>query len=199
MSRNFGLTLLAGSIALLGAAPAFAASTPSPRLFAAGSAMETCATAARNAEVKNTATDSDLAACTMAVRMPDTTQSNLAAAYANRGVLHLVRAEYEDSIADSNAALLADGGLPEAVVNRGVALLLEHRPIDAAADFTRALGMDPAHRERVYFNRAMAREDMGDLKGAYADYRQASELNPQWDRPKQELARFTVRPAKPLS
>jgi len=168
-------------------------------LFAAGSAAEVCAAAAANAEAKNTARDSDLAACTMALRMADTAQSKLAAAYANRSVLHLVRAEYEDSIADSNAALQADGQLTEAVVNRGVALLLEHRPTDAAADFTRALAMGPAHRERVYFNRAMAREDMGDLKGAYADYRQASELNPRWDRPKQELGRFTVRPAKPLS
>ena len=199
MPRNSGLTMLAGSIALLAAAPAFAASTPSPRLFAAGNAAEICAAAAATAEARNTATDSDFAACTMAIGMADTAESKLAAAYANRSVLHLVRAEYEDSIADSNAALEADGQLAQAVVNRGVALLLEHRPADATADFTRALAMAPAHQERVYFNRAMAREDLGDLKGAYADYRRALEVNPQWDRPKQELARFTVVPAKPLS
>src|SRR5207302_1132589 len=78
------------------------------------------------------------------------------------------------------------------VVNRGVALLLTHKSNEAAADFTRALTLNPAGQAKIYFNRAMAREDAGDLRGAYRDYRQASQIDPKWDRPKQELARFTV-------
>jgi hypothetical protein len=45
----------------------------------------------------------------------------------------------------------------------------------------------------------MAREDAGDLVGAYLDYRQASQLDPAWDRPKKELARFTVVQKTPTS
>ena len=33
---------------------------------------------------------------------------------------------------------------------------------------------------------------MGDLKGAYLDYRKAAELDPGFDLPRQQLTRFTV-------
>jgi hypothetical protein len=38
----------------------------------------------------------------------------------------------------------------------------------------------------------MAYEDQGDLKHAYIDYRKAAELNPSWDQPARQLARFNV-------
>jgi Tfp pilus assembly protein PilF len=110
-----------------------------------------------------------------------------------------MRSEFEKARSDSDVALELDNNLPEAVINRGAALLQEHRPAEAAADFTHALDLTLVHQERVYFDRAMAREDMGDIKGAYADYQQASLLNPQWDKPRLELMRFKVVPAKPVS
>jgi len=179
------------------------------------------AAAAAAADEQGSASDSQVAACTLAIRiasggeaeiqilaqlrtssavvMPTEAWDRIAAAYINRGVLHLMRSEFDKAVADSNVALALDNNLPEAAINRGAALLQEHRPADASADFTHALELAPAHLERVYFDRAMAREDMGDIKGAYADYRQASQLNPQWDKPKRELARFKVVPAKPVS
>lgn len=39
---------------------------------------------------------------------------------------------------------------------------------------------------RTYVNR-------GDVKAAYLDYSKAAELDPDWDAPKTELARFTVK------
>jgi tetratricopeptide (TPR) repeat protein len=134
-----------------------------------------------------------------AVVLPRDVWDRIAAAYINRGLLHFARSEFDKAIADSNVALELDNNLPEAMINRGAALLQKHRPADAAADFTNALQLAPAHLERIYFDRAMAREDMGDIKGAYADYRQAAQLNPQWDEPKQQLTRFKVVPAKPVS
>ncbi|MBV8113160.1 MAG: tetratricopeptide repeat protein, partial [Silvibacterium sp.] len=62
----------------------------------------------------------------------------------------------------------------------------------ATSDFTASLALSPEHPERVLFNRALAYEDQRDLKRAYLDYRQAAELNPAWDKPAHELARFTV-------
>ena len=81
-----------------------------------------------------------------------------------------------------------------------------HRPGDAAASFTRALTLVPTDAEnltfyqaKIHFDRAMAREDMGDLHGAYADYAMASQLAPQWEEPKQQMARFSIASRKPTS
>jgi tetratricopeptide (TPR) repeat protein len=212
MSLKLGV--LVATASLLAAGSSFAGTS-------GGSAGKVCAAAAAAAEEQSSASDSQVAACTLAIRiasggeaevqilaqlrsgnavvMPTEAWDRIAAAYINRGVLHLMRSEFDKAIADSNVALALDDNLPEAAINRGAALLQTHRPADAAADFTHALEFAPAHLERVYFDRAMAREDMGDIKGAYADYRQASQLNPQWEKPKRELARFKVVPAKPVS
>jgi tetratricopeptide (TPR) repeat protein len=158
-----------------------------------------CAIAASAAEAKGSATEEDLATCATAINLAADMKNRLAAALTNRSVMHLARAEYAATIADSDAALQLDHKIPEAMVNRGVALMLEGRLTDAVKDFTRALELAPSHVERAYFNRAMAREDMGDLKGAYLDYRMAAQLDPLWDRPKKELARFTVVQRAPTS
>ena len=108
-------------------------------------------------------------------------------------------AEYAATIVDSTAALRVDGKAAEALVNRGVALMLQGRPSYAVVDISKGLALAPSHAERAYFNRAMAREDMGDLRGAYLDYREAAKMDPSWDRPKKELARFTVVQHTPTS
>jgi len=82
--------------------------------------------------------------------------------------------------------------VPQAHINRGIALSAEKRNQEAVVAFTEALALNPSHPELVYFDRAMAREDSGDMKGAYLDYRQASQLAPTWDTPRQQLARFAV-------
>jgi tetratricopeptide (TPR) repeat protein len=205
MSLKFRLAMIgAGAVAVL-SVPAFAAmpriaESPTRQTFGGTENMAVvCASAAAAAETKGTATDGGLAACTMAANLAGDGKARLAAALTNRGVLHLARAEYDAAIADSNAALEVDAAMAEAMVNRGVALMLSGRPKDAVTDLTRALALAPAHEERAYFNRAMAREDSGDQLGAYLDYRKASELAPNWDRPKHELARFTVVRRGPVS
>jgi tetratricopeptide (TPR) repeat protein len=190
--------MIAGAAALF-AAPSFAVSTNSSTFFAAGHAAQTCARAAEAAESRAEASEAGIVACSTAIRMAADSDARLAAAYTNRATLYLVRGEYRESVADSNSALQIDSQLTEAMVNRGVANLLQHRPAEAETDFTRALSLSPASPARIYFNRAMAREDSGDLRGAYGDYLQASKLEPKWDRPKQELSRFTVTPRTPVS
>lgn len=193
---KFGLALIVAAAAAAGASQSFAAPTT---FYAAGHAAQICAVAAASAQTNGRGSDSGLSACTVAIAMAGDSSARLAAAYTNRAILHLVRAEYQDSVADSDSALQIDNRLPEALVNRGVAMLLQHRPNDAEADFTRALSLTPSDPAKVYFNRAMAREDAGNLRGAYADYSQAAKLEPKWDRPKQELSRFTVVPRTPVS
>jgi tetratricopeptide (TPR) repeat protein len=196
---RFGLALALATTSAIFAAPQSFAASAASTFYAAGHAAQSCAAAAASAQKIGNASDASLAACSTAIRMAGDSDARLAAAYTNRAILHLMRAEYQDSVADSDSALKIDNQLSEALVNRGVAMLLQHRPNDAAADFTRALSLAPSNEARVYFNRAMAREDSGDLRGAYADYSQAARLEPKWDRPKQELSRFTVAPKTPVS
>jgi tetratricopeptide (TPR) repeat protein len=77
-------------------------------------------------------------------------------------------------------------------VNLGDAYLRLERWSDAEAAFTQGIALEPAAPHRAYFGRAIAREEAGDLEGAYADYSKAAELAPEWDLPRRELARFTV-------
>jgi tetratricopeptide (TPR) repeat protein len=199
MTTKLGLASMIAGGALLVAAPAFANSTPAQTFSGAENAGYQCATAAASAQARGAASEGDLAACTMAVNLAGDAKGRLAAALTNRGVMHLARAEYAATIVDSTAALRVDGKAAEALVNRGVALMLQGHASNAVADISKGLALAPAHAERAYFNRAMAREDMGDLKGAYLDYREAAKMDPSWDRPQKELARFTVVQHAPTS
>ena len=197
MSAKFGCMLVSAVAAF--AMPAFAVSPPVQSFSGAQNLAYQCSTVAASAETRGAATDTDLSTCSLAIRMATDEKNQLAAALTNRSVIHLVRAEYEASIADTNAALEIEANLPEALVNRGIAQMLAGRPKNAVDDLTRGLALGPEHPERVFFNRGMAREDSGDFVGAYLDYRKASELDPAWDRPKKELARFTVVQKSPTS
>src|ERR1041385_8607524 len=180
------------------ATPSFASlSWPTNDLVSQG-AFKHCADAVTAALANDNATEADVAKCTKAAELAEL-NGGRAAALSNRSALNIQRADYNAAIADSTAALKLDGRLVEAAVNRGAAYLAMHRAGEAVADFDRALTMAPVHAEKIYFNRAMAREDMGDLKGAYADYARAAELAPRWDQPKQQMNRFTIRDRRPIS
>ena len=198
MSLRSCLSITIGAGMLFAATPSFASLTWPTNDLAAQGAAKHCADAAAVAIADKNVTDADVAKCTRAAELVGF-DGDRAAAFSNRSVLNIQRADYTAAIADSTAALKFDGRLVEAVVNRGAAYLAMHRAGEAVADFDRALTMTPVHAEKIYFNRAMAREDMGDLKGAYADYARAAQLAPKWDQPKQQMNRFTIRDRRPIS
>ena len=198
MSLKSCLSISTGVIMLLAAAPAFAAATwPSASVLATGTA-DSCAAASAAAQDGGKVTDAALANCTLAVKLAYYHKAR-AEVLNNRSVLQYARADYDAALADNTAALKLDDRMAEAIVNRGSIFLVQHRPQAAAANFERALMFNPAHPEKVYFNRALAREEMGDLGGAYADYAQAAKLAPQWEQPKREMIRFTIVRQKPTS
>jgi tetratricopeptide (TPR) repeat protein len=186
-----------GAAMMVTATQSFAASWPTNDLVSRA-AFDRCADAVTAALANDNATEAAVMKCTKAADLAELS-SGRAAALSNRGVLNFQRADYNAAIADSTAALKIDRRLVEAVVNRGAAYLAMHRAGEALTDFDQALTMAPVHAEKIYFNRAMAREDMGDLKGAYVDYARAARLAPQWDQPKQQMNRFTIRDRRPVS
>jgi len=198
MSLKSCLSLSVGVVLLLGSAPAFAgAKWQSSGVLATGMA-DSCAAASDAAQESGRVSDAALANCTLAVKLAYYDKAR-AEVLNNRSVLHYVRGEYDAALADNTAALRSNDQMAEAIVNRGSIFLVQHRPQAAAANFERALTFNPAHAEKVYFNRAMAREEMGDLNGAYADYAQAAKIAPQWEQPKREMQRFNIVRQKPMS
>lgn len=155
-------------------------------------AVKICSDQARVAAEGGRVSREGLEACDEAIKHVALSESEVAASYVNRGVVHLATGNAAAAVSDDNAALQLQPNLTDALVNRGAAFAAQKRFADAIGDFDRALTLSPSHPERIYYNRAMAHEDLGELKSAYLDYLKASQLAPDWVQPKTELARFTV-------
>jgi len=162
------------------------------------SPYEECATAAAAAQRAGHVGATDIQTCDAAIGRSWSTIGETANAFVNRGALHLVRGENDKAINDFTQAIKANPSLAAAYNDRGVALSATHHQADAIRDFTQALTLHAQNEDQVLFNRALAYEDAGDLKHAYIDYRKAAELNPSWDQPARQLARFNVK-ASPVS
>jgi tetratricopeptide (TPR) repeat protein len=142
------------------------------------------------------ATDAvSLQTCDTAITGPEADVRDRAASMVNRGVIRLKRREAALALADFDKAIAWQPELGEAYINRGAALIMngDFPGAITAIDRGLALGAEDAHE--AYFNRAVANEAQGLLPAAYADYRRARDLKPDWELPTRELARFTVTSA----
>jgi len=63
---------------------------------------------------------------------------------------------------------------------------------DSVPSLDRGIEMQPLEVEKAYYNRAIATKNSR-RPPAYFDYMKAAELNPEWEEPKLQLSRFTVR------
>jgi tetratricopeptide (TPR) repeat protein len=156
------------------------------------SPLAACAAAAAEAKHTGAGTRFELETCDRAIETWPSPPANVAIAYINRSVVHIARGETAAAIADASRAIRLNATLGEAYLDRAIALSADQRSTEAIRDFERAIELNVRQPELAYFDRAIAREDSGDIKGAYFDYRRAAELNPAWDKPRHELARFTV-------
>jgi len=159
----------------------------------ANSAATSCSLAARHGRV----TPETLATCTVAIEHEHLIGRDLAGTYVNRGVLLMRMDRLARAQSDFDAALSIAPTLGEAWVNHGAVLIADRRWADGVADIDHGLALSPQEPEKAYYNRALAKERLDDVKGAYLDYRKAAELSPKWDLPQAELKRFnvTLKPA----
>lgn len=130
--------------------------------------------------------------CDMALEQGGMSLHDLAGTYVNRGVLHFIANEFAASLRDFDAAIRADDDIGEAHANRGAALVALKRYADSIPSITRGIELESAEIEKCYFNRAIAYEEVGNVRGAYYDYLKAAELDPMWEAPKTQLTRFKV-------
>ncbi len=150
-----------------------------------------CSTAAKGVASNAPARASAVQECTLALQEVLTPHER-AGTLVNRGVIYLAGSQFEAARKDFDEALKVEPGLPEALTNRGAAMLGLHREADAIADIDKGLALNPIEPEKAYFNRAVAELRTGDVKNAYLDFKKASELKPDWELPKTELTHFKV-------
>ena len=132
--------------------------------------------------------------CDEALERDDLTRYETVATHVNRGILKLRRGNVDEAIADFDTAIAKDPDEAEAYLNKGVAMLRLPDGWDEAVPlFNTALEKETRRPELAYYGRAVANELGGHVKQAYLDYRQASLIDPRWEDPRNELARFTVR------
>ncbi len=136
----------------------------------------------------------DLAQCDQALQDEALVDRDIVATHVNRGIIRSRLGDLEGALADFDAATRLDAQEPEAYLNKGLTLVLRANKASSALPlFEMALSRSTRRPELAYYGRAVAHEELGNLASAYADYVEASRLDPKWQAPKTELARFSVR------
>jgi tetratricopeptide (TPR) repeat protein len=115
-----------------------------------------------------------------------------AATYINRGILKARDSNPEAALADYNHGLSLDDAVGEGYVDRGATLIVLKRYQDALTDINKGIAIGAKKPEIAYYDRAIADEAMGDVRGAYLDYRKAVEIAPDFTLANEQLVRFRV-------
>ena len=115
-----------------------------------------------------------------------------AATLVNRADIRLRLKDCDGVVADSMQAISAFDGLAPAYVNLGAGLIGLKRYKEGLTVLNKAIDLGGDDPELAYFNRALAKESLGDIRGAYFDYHKAAELNPKFQRALDQLTRFKV-------
>lgn len=123
----------------------------------------------------------------------DLREADRTATYVNRAIVLSALGRLDDAAADLTRAIERAPELQAAHLTLGGVYSRMGRWRDAEAAFTAGIELNPdATVARDYFTRGGAREELGDIAGARADYETAVALAPDWDLPRRELARFEV-------
>lgn len=132
-----------------------------------------------------------VADCTAAM-VTGVSKHDIAGMLVNRGVIYLGYARYGLAIDDFDASIKLDATIGDAYVNRGAALIAQKKYAEGRADIDKGLPLGPDEPQKAYYNRGLADDYLDDEKAAYFDYLKASQLDPDWEAPKNELTRFSV-------
>jgi tetratricopeptide (TPR) repeat protein len=183
--------IVRAAFAVLAAVGMTAGAAAQVTVFGSGLA-QACADAARDVSRGAASPPRSVQSCDAALDFEAMTMHDRAGTHINRGILLMARQEYAASKQDFDAAVALMPEIGEAYINRGAALVGLGRYAEAIADIDKGLALNSGQPEKAYYNRGLADEGLDDLTNAYRDYLHASQLKPDWDQPKNQLARFTV-------
>jgi tetratricopeptide (TPR) repeat protein len=134
-----------------------------------------------------------LDACDRAIESVGDDTHMHAALLVNRADVRLLMRDYTGTVDDAEASIAMEPDLSAAYINLGAGLVGLRRYKEALASLDKAVAVgitDDAHL--AYFNSAIAKEHLGDIRGAYNDYKKSVEIDPDFALAKEQLSRFTV-------
>lgn len=167
-----------------------ASSSASASIISLGSSLaESCYNAAR----ARNATTQNLQVCDRALLEEAIDKSDRVATHVNRGILRLVIRDFAVAERDFDRALAIDPREPDAWLNKAVARLHQGDSASALPMIARAIELKTRRPALAFYTRGIANENSGNVRAAYADLQRARELEPNWDLPVKELARYQVR------
>lgn len=130
--------------------------------------------------------------CTRALEQMPMSKMDRASTLVNRGVLRVKLGQPYDALADYERAIAIEPTLAQAYVDRSAALISLKRYDEAVKSADEGLSRKPTQPEIAYYNRAVAEEALGNVKGAYQDFKQAVALVPEFTAASEQLKQFRV-------
>ena len=175
---------------LAAAATALAAETASAQVFVIGNGLGgECYQKTKNNTGSFRAADD---VCSRALREQTMTRTNRAATYVNRGVLRMRAGKYAAALSDYSEATRLTPDLGAAYLNQGAAYIYMQDFAAAIGPLNQAITLESEDLFAAYYNRAIAKENTGDVSGAYYDFQESLALKPGWDLAERQLSRFTL-------
>ena len=179
------------AIVFAGAAAVLAGVSPSQAsVMTLGSYALACYEAAEARAIRRDAFE----ACDNALSAEGLTLEDRVGTHVNRGVLRMISGDLARANADFDRALALNPREPEAWLNKGIAHMQAGNSRAALTHVEKAIEFRTLKPQIAYYVRALAYEDLGNLKAAYSDLKHAQNLAPKWREPRVELARYQVRP-----
>jgi len=134
--------------------------------------------------------------CDLALDKENLRARDRAATYTNRGILYMRADNNVRAVSDFRKSIAVMPALKQANINLGAALFNLKQYAEAMAALNIGIGTEELEARAIgFYNRALTHERLGNLQGAYDDFRSALEIKPDFPQASAQLARFTVVPA----
>lgn len=140
----------------------------------------------------NPGKDNAIARCEAALKNISMSRLNRASTWVNLGILQMRAGRYDDSLASYDQSLKIAPDSPEALINRGAALIYMNRNQDAIEALTRSIDLGTRKLPEALYNRALAYEKLEHYEDAYYDLKRALELKPDFEAAQNVISRYSV-------
>lgn len=131
--------------------------------------------------------------CNLALENEGLDPANRAATLVNRGVLYMRNRNYSMAERDFDRAMSTNDANPEAYLNMAISRLRQNENDTSVMPWIeKAIALNTEDMALAYYSRAILNERNGNIRQAYADYKKALELAPDWDEPAEDLQRYKV-------
>jgi tetratricopeptide (TPR) repeat protein len=131
--------------------------------------------------------------CTRALTEEGLLAPDRAATYVNRGILQMASGRLSSADADFDQALIINGALSDAWLNKGFLRIREGKGQEALPLLQKGIDNGARRQALAYFARGVAYEQSGDYRSAYADLLKARQMEPRWALPAEWLAHYHVQ------